>query len=127
MKTLEEVSDSLYGHIGTTGYYQFKDDVYVMMTSGMLDFVQKSKSGWIIDFLNTDTIVAILQEHISTTGMIVVKIESDGQAGTILILEDGDYNLLWDGALIEKTLPGEFSFWLEPMEGKLVALLPSEH
>jgi len=128
METLEQLSEELIPmHFGTDGYYGVKEGDYAIMTSGMLDFIKKTDAIWIMQHLNSDEMVVILKDAIKKTGMLVVKIEGTGDTNTVLTIEDGNYNLIWDGALPEKILPGRFDFWLEPFQDKLVALLPSEH
>jgi hypothetical protein len=125
-KTLEEIAASMVGHIGTEGYFAVEEKDYVIMTSGVLDFVYKAKAQWLYKLLNSDLLESMLQEQILITGMIVVKIRSN-KDGVNILFEDGNYNVLAEENNKEDMLPGEFDIWLEPMQNKLVALLPSEH
>ena len=125
-KTLEEIAASMAGHTGTEGYFAVEHDDYVIMTSGVLDFVYKAEAQWLHTLLNSDFLESMLQKQILVTGMIVVKIKSN-KDGVNISFEDGNYNVLAEENNKEDMLPGEFDIWLEPMASKLVALLPSEH
>tara|TARA_R110000851_G_scaffold78000_5_gene172078 strand:+ start:15401 stop:15808 length:408 start_codon:yes stop_codon:yes gene_type:complete len=125
-KTLEEVAASMSGHIGTEGYYAVDKSDYVIMTSGVLDFVQKTNSKWLIDLFNSDSLKETFEKQMLVTRMVVVKIRSD-KSGVNISFEDGNYNVITEKNSEEDMLLGEFDIWLEPMRENLVALLPSEH
>ncbi len=132
-ETLEEINATMAGHIGTEGYFAVKKDDYVIMTSGVLDFVYKAKAQWLHKLLNTEHITQMIKESILISGMIVIKIASrvehniKSKDGVNIIFQDGNYNVLGEEDVKEDMLPGEFDIWLEPMKNKMVALLPSEH
>ena len=125
-KTLEEVAASMSGHIGTEGYYAVDKSDYVIMTSGVLDFVQKTNSKWLIDLFNSDSLKETFEKQMLVTRMVVVKIRSN-KSGVNISFEDGNYNVITEKNSEEDMLLGEFDIWLEPMRENLVALLPSEH
>ena len=127
METLEQLSQELMPmHFGTDGYYGITKGDYVIMTSGMLDFVKKTDAIWLMQLLNSEEIATILKKENDANSMLVIKLTSEN--GTVKIgLEDGNYIKIWSKTVDQELLPGEFSFWLEPFKDNLVALLPSEH